>query len=218
MAMTNDKKTKMIVQGLLVLSLVAIGYAAMQQMRVSDAEAATAQARKATDDANNSAAGTAMKLKAASDKLADVEKKQKEADSLKALLISVEPAVQQALEGAAKTAKPPAKATLLAGAGLIGQIAHGANTDAALATLDRALAADKGNCPAALGINLSAIKKAEAAPECQAFLPVPIAEAKLGAAAAAPAAAEPGAAPAPAAPAAAPDAKAPEAAKADAKK
>lgn len=188
MAMNSEKKTKMIVQGLLVLSLVAIGYAAMQQMKVGEAESATAAARKAADDANAAAAGAVARLRAANDKLAELEKKQKEADSLKALLKSVEPTVQQALETTARTAKPQAKATLLAGAGLIGQMTHGPNTDAALATLERALAADKANCPAALGINLSATKQVEAEPECQAFLPVTAAEAKPAAPAAAPAA------------------------------
>lgn len=217
----NEKNTKMLVQGLLVLSLVAIGYAAMQQLKVGEAESASAQARKSAEDATAAAGGLQAKLTAASKRLAELEKKQSEADSLKALLTSVEPQVQQALEASARTAKPPAKAALLAGAGLIGQITHGANADTAIATLERALAADKANCPAALAINLSATKKVDVAEECQAFLPV--AAAPVGAkpaAAAAPAAAAPAAkadAKTDAKTDAKADAKAPDA-KADAKK
>ena len=215
----NEKNTKMLVQGLLVLSLVAIGYAAMQQLKVGEAESASAQARKSAEDATAAAGGLQAKLTAANTRLADLEKKQREAESLKTLLTSVEPQVQQALEGASRTAKPQGKAALLAGAGLIGQITHGANADTAIATLERALAADKTNCPAALGINLSATKKVDVAEECQAFLPVAAAPAGAKPAAAAPAAAPaaPAAAPAAAAPAAKADAKAPDA-KTDAKK
>lgn len=218
----NEKNTKMLVQGLLVLSLVAIGYAAMQQLKVGEAESATAQARKAAEDATAAAGGLQAKLTAANKRLAELEKKQSDTDKLTILLKSVEPQVQQALEAAAKTAKPQGRAALLAGAGLIGQINHGPNADAAIATLDRALAADKTNCPAGLAINLSATKKVDVAEECQAFLPVAAAPAGAKPAATAPAAAAPAAATAPAAKAEAkadvkPETKAPDA-KADAKK
>jgi len=206
----DEKKTKLLVQGLLVLSLVAIGYAAMQQLKVGEAESAAAEARKSAEDATAAAGGLQARLTAANARLADLEKKQREADSLTTLLKSVEPQVQQALEAAARTAKPQVRASVLAGAGLVGQIAHGPNTDNALATLERALAADKTNCPAGLAINLSATKKVEVAEECQAFLPVATAPAGAKPAAAAPTAA--------AAPAAKADTKAGDKPDADAKK
>jgi hypothetical protein len=115
---------------------------------------------------------------------------------------SIEPQIAPVLEAAGKAGKPNVRAAALTTLGLIGQAAHGASNEDALAVLERAFAIDKTYCPAGLAINLSGTKKLELAPECEAFLPVVDAKAAAAPAAkpAAPAPAEAAkAAPAPAA-------------------
>ena len=199
-------KDKLVLQVVLALFLIAAGYAAMTHMKVGELESALQMASRTGEDAGTQLKGAQARLTAATARVAELEKKQKEAVNLKALLGSIEQQVLPVLEASARTAKPNVRANVLAGVGLIGQVSHGVDNEAALAALERALAADKTNCPAGLALNLSTTKKSELPAECQAFLPVPAAEAK-------PAAAAPAAAPAAAAPAAAPAA----AAKADAK-
>ena len=188
-------KDKLVLQIVLALFLIAVGYAAMTHMKVGELESALQMASRTGEDAGTQLKGAQAKLTAATARVAELEKKQKEADSLKALLGSIEQQILPVLEASTKTAKPNVRANVLAGVGIIGQVSHGVDNEAALAALERALAADKANCPAGLALNMSASKKSELPAECQAFLPVSAAEAK----------------PAAAAPAAAPKADAPKA-------
>lgn len=203
-------KEKLVLQGVLGLLLIAAAYGAWLQMKVGDLESNVQMANKTGEDTNTQLKGALAKLAAANTKLMELEKKQKETDSLKTLLASIDQHLYPALEGAAKTAKPNVRANILAGVGLIGQLSHGLNNESAIAALDRAVTSDKTNCPAGIALNMSGAKQLELPAECQAFLPV--AEVK-------PAAPAPAAAPAAAAKADAPKAEAAkEAPKADAKK
>jgi hypothetical protein len=172
MSMSKDKVQRLVLQVALALFLLAAGFAAMQFMKVSDLEAASAHAAKTNEETAAALKGAQTKLVAANARLAELEKKQRESDSLKTLLGSVEPQIAPALEAAGRAGKPNTRAAALAGLGLIGQVVHGANNDIAVSNLERALALDKTNCPAGLGVNLSGLKKVELPPECQAFLPV----------------------------------------------
>ena len=194
----KDKIPGLIAKVSMALLLLVAIYAATLFMKVGELEAANEAAQKGGQVAAASLKSVQDSLAAASAKLADLEKKQREAESLKALLVSAEPQVTSALEAAGKSGKPDARAAALAGLGVIGQISRGASNEAALAVLERAIALDKTNCVAGLATNLGGAKKIDVAPECQSLLP--------GVAAAAPAAT-------PAAPAK-PAAPAPEAAKA----
>jgi len=202
---TQDKALRWGAQGAIVLLVLVATFAATLYMKVDELETSSTQARAEASKMSQSAAAASKKLqdelKTANAKLADMDARQRETDIIKVLLAKVEPQVAPVLEAAGKAGKPDVRAAVLTGVGLIGQIAHGANHEAALATLDRALALDKGNCVAALAVNLGGAKKIEVVAECQALVPAPAAAAEAKPAAA-PAAAAPAVAPA-AAPAAA---------------
>ncbi len=200
--MSKDRAQRLILQVALALFLIAAGIAIMQFMKANALEIDLDQAVKSDQDANVLVAAAEAKLAAANTRLVDVEKKQQAADGLKVLMSSIEPQIAPVLEAAGKAGKPNARAAALTTLGLIGQTAHGASNEDALAVLERAFAIDKTYCPAGLAINLSGTKKLELAPECEAFLPVVDAKAAAAPAAkpAAPAPAEAAkAAPAPAA-------------------
>jgi hypothetical protein len=200
--MSKDRAQRLILQVSLALFLIAAGIAIMQFMKANALEIDLDQAVKSGQDTNVLLAAAEAKLVAANTRLADVEKKQQAADGLKVLMSSIEPQIAPVLEAAGKAGKPNVRAAALTTLGLIGQAAHGASNEDALAVLERAFAIDKTYCPAGLAINLSGTKKLELAPECEAFLPVVDAKAAAAPAAkpAAPAPAEAAkAAPAPAA-------------------
>ena len=200
--MSKDRAQRLILQVALALFLISAGAAIMQFMKANALEIDLDQAVKSGQDANMLLAAAEAKLAAANTRLADVEKKQQAADGLKVLMSSIEPQIAPVLEAAGKAGKPNVRAAALTTLGLIGQTAHGASNEDALAVLERAFAIDKTYCPAGLAINLSGTKKLELAPECEAFLPVVDAKAAAAPAAkpAAPAPAEAAkAAPAPAA-------------------
>lgn len=163
-----------------VLAVVALVFAALAAMFFSqsgDLEAALneaqANAAKAQQDAQAQRKKGDDALKAATTKLAALEQERAEAEKLKLLLASVEPQLAPILEAAsrAKAGKPDVRAAGLVGLGLIGQVAHGTKHEAALATLDRALAIDAANCAAGLAVNLGGAKKVDVTPECAALLP-----------------------------------------------
>lgn len=200
--MSKDRAQRLILQVALALFLISAGAAIMQFMKANALEIGLDEAVKSGQDANMLLAAAEAKLAAANARLADVEKKQQAADGLKVLMSSIEPQIAPVLEAAGKAGKPNVRAAALTTLGLIGQAAHGASNEDALAVLERAFAIDKTYCPAGLAINLSGTKKLELAPECEAFLPVVDAKAAAAPAVkpAAPAPAEAAkAAPAPAA-------------------
>jgi hypothetical protein len=172
---TQEKALRWTAQGLTVLVVLAVAAAVMLYFKIGELEASVSQARAETDKENQAAAATRNKLqaelKAAGAKLAALEQQQNDANKLKTLLAKAEPQIAAALEAAARTGKPDARAAALAGLGLIGQIARGSNNAEALAILDRALLVDKANCVAGLAVNLGGARKIEVAPECQAMLP-----------------------------------------------
>jgi len=196
--MSKDKAQRVMLQVALALFLVAAAFAAMQFMKVGETEAALEQAVKSGQETSAALAAAQGRLTAANAKLAELEKKQQAADSLKVLMSSIEPQIAPVLEAAGRAGRPNQRAAALTALGLIGQAAHGASNEGALSALERAFAIDKTYCPAGLAINLSGTKTLELAPECEAFLPVVDAKA-ADAKPAAPAA--PAAAPAAAAPA-----------------
>jgi ABC-type transporter Mla subunit MlaD len=177
MNMTQGNALRWTAQGLTVLTVLAVAVAVRFYFQIDELDASVSQARAESDKANQTAAAARKKLqddlKAAGEKLAALQQQQNDADKLKTLLTKVEPQIAAALEAAAgaKTSKPDARAAALAGMGVIGQIARGANNEAALASLDRALVIDKANCVAGLAVNLGGAKKIEVAPDCQALLP-----------------------------------------------
>lgn len=197
MNVTREQGLRWGVQGMMVVLVLVAAFAVTQYMKASELEAAASQAQAESQKASQDMAAARKKLqddlKAANAKAAALEAKQRESDAIKALLAKIEPQVAPVLEAAGKAGKPDARAAALAGVGLIGQMAHGANHEAALGALDRALAVDKGNCVAGLAVNLSSTKKVDVAADCQALLPAPAADAKP-AANAKPAAAPAGAA------------------------
>ena len=207
MNLTREQALRWAAQGTMIALVLVAAYAVMLYLQVGELESsvsqAQAEAQKATQDAAASRKKLQDELNAANGRSAAMEAKLRQADSLKALLAKVEPQVTPALEAAAKAGKPEARSALLAGEGLVGQIVHGADHDASLGVLVRALALDKTNCAAALGINLLGTKTVEVPSGCEGILPAAPA-AKPAAAAAAPATA----------PAAAPASKAAEPAKA----
>jgi hypothetical protein len=177
MNIAQEKGLRWAAQGLTVLLVVAVAVVALLYFKLDGLEAAASQARVESDRTSQAAAAARKKLqdelKASGAKLAALQQQQSDADKLKTLLAKVEPQIAAALEAVAgaKAAKPDARVAALTGLGLIGQIVRGGSNDAALASLDRALAIDKANCVAALAVNLGGAKKIEVAPDCQALLP-----------------------------------------------
>lgn len=190
---TQDKALRWAVQGLTILLVLVAAGAVMLYLKADELDTTLVRMRAEADKDNQSAAAMRKKLqdeaKAASSKSAELEQKLGEVDKLKTLLSKVEPQLVPVLEAAAKAGKADARAASLAGLGLIGQIAHGAGNEAALALHDRVLAIDKGNCVASLAVNLGGVKKIEVTPECQALLPAAAANEAKPASSAVPAAA-----------------------------
>ena len=182
-------------QGALVLFVIVAAYSATLHSRIDDMQDAIEMEKKATADTAASGKKIGDELRALKAKAAEADAKVAESDALKAALTRAQPAVGAALEAAAKAGKPDVRANLLAGAGVIAQIAGGARNEAAVAILDRALALDKSNCAAGLATQ-AAGKAVELGADCQ---PPAAAPAAPAAAPAAPAAAPAAAAPAPAA-------------------
>lgn len=213
MNLTREQALRWFAQGTMVALVLVAAYAVMLYLQIGELETAVSQAQSETQKATQGAAAARKTLQdelaAANAKAATMGAKLRQSDSLKALLARVEPQVAPALEAAAKAGKPEARSSLLAGEGLVGQIVHGADHDASLGVLVRALALDKTNCAAALGINLLGTKTVEVPAGCEGILPA----AAAAKPAAAPAVAAPAATP-PTAPAAAPAGKAAEPAKA----
>ena len=174
---TQDKMLRWAVQGLTVLLVLVAAGAVMFYLKADELEVSLSQARADAVKENQAGVAARKKLqdeaKAASAKSAELERKLNEVDKLKILLGKIEPQLAAILEtaGNAKASKPEARAASLAGLGLIGQVAHGASDEAALARLERALTIDKANCVAGLAVNLGAAKKIEVTPDCQALLP-----------------------------------------------
>lgn len=179
MNVTREQGLRWATQGMMVILVLVAAFAVTQYMRVGELEAAVSRAQSESQKASQESAAARKKmqdeLKSANAKAAELEGKQRESDIIRALLGKIEPQVAPVLEAAGKTGRPDARAAALAGLGLIGQIAHGANHEAALGALDRALAVDKGNCVAGLAVNLSSSKKIEVAADCQSLLPAPAA-------------------------------------------
>jgi hypothetical protein len=175
---TQEKALRWAAQGLTLLLVLVAAVAVNLYFKIDELEATLSQAR-AESDKTNQAAATARKklqdeLNAAKTKSAALEQQQQhEADNLKTLLAKMEPQLAGVLEAVvnAKASKPEARAAALTSLGVIGQIAHGPNNEAALGALDRALGIDKANCVAGLAVNLGGAKKIEVAPDCQALLP-----------------------------------------------
>lgn len=185
MNVTREQGLRWALQGMLVALILVAAFAVTQYMKVSELESALSQAQAESQKASQDGAMARKKmqddLKAANAKAAELEGRQRESDTIKALLAKIEPQVAPILEAAGKggkAAKPDTRAAALTGLGLIGQIAHGANHEAALGALDRALAVDKGNCVAGLAVNLSSTKKVDVAADCQALLPAPATDAR----------------------------------------
>jgi hypothetical protein len=209
MNVTREQALRWGAQGMMAVIVLVGAFAVMQYLKVDEIESSLSRTKSEAQKANQDSAAARKKLqdelKAAGEKVAALGAKQREMDDIKTLLAKIEPQIAPVLEAAGKAGKPDARAAALTGIGLIGQIAHGANHEAALGALDRALAADKSNCVAGLAVNLSGTKKIDVAAECQALLPAPAATADAKPAAAPAAAPAPAATPAAAtAPAAAP--------------
>jgi hypothetical protein len=189
MNFTREQGLRWGIQGMMGAVVLVAAFAVVQYMKVDEIESSLSQARAESVKAGAEAAAARKKLQdelaAANAKVAALEGTQRETDSLKTLLARIEPQVAPVLEAAAKAGKPESRAAALTGIGLIRQIAHGANQDAALGALGRALALDKGNCVAGLAVNLGGAMKVEVAPDCQALLPAaeakPAADAKSAA-------------------------------------
>ena len=192
MKFMQGKAGRFVALALVLPVLVFAALSAMLAAKSGELEGALSEAQANASKAQQDAQAQRKKgddaLKAANAKIATLEQERAEAEKLKALLASVEPQLAPVLEAAsrAKTGKPDVRAAGLVGLGLIGQVAHGVKHEAALASLDRALAIDGANCAAGLAINLGGAKKVDLAPECAALLPA--APAAASAAPAAPAA------------------------------
>ncbi len=200
MNITREQGLRWGIQGMLIALVLVAAFAVAQYMKVGEIESSLSQVRAESRKASEDAAAARKKiqdeLKGANGKVAELEGKQRETDSLKALLAKIEPEVAPILETAGKAGKPDTRIAALAGLGLIGQIAHGANHEAALGTLERALALDKGHCVAGLAVSLGSTRKVDVAPDCQALLPGPPTAAEAKPAADAKPAAAPAALPA----------------------
>ncbi|MFA7268407.1 MAG: hypothetical protein WC073_03585 [Sterolibacterium sp.] len=186
MDILQDKALRWVSLGLAILLVLAVGAAVMLNLRNGELETLLSKAQEDKSNLEQTGALALKKLqddiKVVSAKAATLEQKQDEADKMKTLLAKVEPQLTVVLEAAgnAKGSKADARSVALASLGLIGQIAHGTNNEAASALLDRALAIDKTNCVAGLAINLGGAKKIDVAPDCAALLSVaaPASEAK----------------------------------------
>lgn len=200
MNITREQGLRWGLQGMMVALVLVAAFAVAQYMKVGEIESSLSQVQAESQKASAEAAAARIKmqdeLKAANAKAAELEGKQRETDRFKALLAKIEPEVAPILEAAGKAGKPDVRTAALAGLGLIGQIAHGANHEAALGALDRALALDKGHCVAGLAVNLGSTRKVDVAPDCQALLPGPATTAEAKPAADAKPAAAPAALPA----------------------
>jgi hypothetical protein len=161
-----EKMLRWGLQGALVLVVIVAAYSATLHSRIDELQGAIEQEKKATSDTAAASKKISDELRALKAKAAEAEARLAESDALKGALARVQPQVTAALEAAAKAGKPDVRAGLLAGAGVIGQIAGGAKNEAAAAILDRALALDKTNCAAGLASN-AAGKKVELAADCQ---------------------------------------------------
>ena len=177
MKIPQEKLQRFYTLGAVVLLVVVAAAAAMLYMRVDDLESTLAQARADSEKTNMLAAAASRKvqeqLKASSARIAELEQKQREGETLKILLGKLEPQIAPVLEAAAnaRAAKPEARGAALTAIGLIGIAAHGQNHDPSLGALVRALAIDKNNCVAGLAINQGGGKPIDVTPECQALLP-----------------------------------------------
>ena len=174
---TREKALRWAAQGLTVLLVLVAMIAANLYFKLDETEATLSQARAESDKTNQAAAAARKKLQdeitAEKGKVTALEQQQFEADKMKTLLAKMEPQIAGFLEAVvnAKASKPEARAAALTSLGVIGQVAHGPNSEAALGSLDRALAIDNANCVAGLAVNLGGAKKIEVAPDCQALLP-----------------------------------------------
>lgn len=192
--LTREQGLRWTAYGLVALLVLIGAYAGMLFLKVDEAESAATAAQKAADDASAATAKAQAQIKTATARAAEAEQKLQPLLVARAQLEKIEADVAPALEAAGKSGKPNTRAAALAALGVIGQVVHGVKHEAALSAYDRALAADKENCAAQVGVNLSGEKTVELSEACKGMMPA--AEAKP-AAAAAPAAAAP-AAPAPA--------------------
>lgn len=161
-----EKMLRWGLQGALVLVVIVAAYSATLHSRIDELQGAIEMEKKATADTAAAGKKISDELRALKTKAAASDARLAEADALKAALTRAQPAVGTALEAAAKAGKPDARANLLAGAGVIAQIAGGAKNEAAVAILDRAMALDKANCAAGLGAQ-AAGKPVELAADCQ---------------------------------------------------
>ena len=173
---TQEKALRWAAQGLTLLAVLVAAVAVNLYFKIDELETSLSQARVESDKTNQAAAAARKKLQdelnAANTKSAALEQQQHEADKLKTLLAKMEPQLAGVLEAVAnaKASKPEARAAALTSLGVIGQIVHGPNNEAALGALDRALGIDQANCVAGLAVNLGGAKKIEVAPGCQALL------------------------------------------------
>ncbi len=183
MNVTREQALRWTAQAMMAIVVLVAAFAVTQYLKVSELEssasAAKAESQKASQDAAAARNKMQDELKAVNARAAEREGKQRETENMQALLAKLEPQIAPILEAAGKAGKPEVRAAALAGVGLIGQLAHGANHEAALGALDRALALDKDNCVAGLATNLSSTRKVEVAPDCKALLPGPAAEAAV---------------------------------------
>jgi membrane-associated protease RseP (regulator of RpoE activity) len=184
--MTRETGLKWTAYALLVLVVLAGTYAGFLFLQVDEAESASRAARKAADDASGAAAKAQAQIKIATNRATEAEQK---LELTKNLLAKLEPEVAPVLEAGGRTGKPSTRAASLATLGLIGQIVHGPKHEAALNALDRAMVADKDNCPAVVALKLSGEKDIEVSAECQSLMPA-VAAAPAKPATAAPAAAK----------------------------
>jgi hypothetical protein len=176
----SGKIMRLALVGLVVIVIAVAAVAAMFFLKSShledalaEKEAEAAKIQEAADAAHKQVQQVQGDLKAANDKIAELQLDRAKADRLKMLLSQVEPQLDAWLEAAAQTkgAKPEARAAALTIVGLIGQVNRGANNATALAALDRALSIDKNNCVATLALGASGTRTVRVTPECAALLP-----------------------------------------------
>lgn len=183
----SGKMLRLALAGLVVIVIAVAAVAAMfflknanlhEAMAEKDAEVAKIQ--EAADAAQQQVKQVQGDLKAANDKIAELQQERAKADRLRLLLAQVEPQLDAWLEAAAQTkgAKPEARAAALTIVGLIGQVSRGPSNATALAALDRALAMDKTNCVATLALGASGTRTVRVTPECAALLPAEAPSAK----------------------------------------
>ena len=141
---TQEKALRWAAQGLTLLVVLVAAVAVNLYFKIDELETSLSQARVESDKTNQAAAAARKKLQdelnAANTKSAALEQ-QHEADKLKTLLAKMEPQLAGVLEAVvnAKASKPEARAAALTSLGVIGQIVHGPNNEAALGALDLSL-------------------------------------------------------------------------------